>query len=144
MSDVPKLTDERLAEILAFAKLCRGDAEYDEMIAVATELVQYRSALAVDMERVRSVVETEAAAVLGPNGPLGVRSWDVLAHQIATRVTGQLATARPMLSEEDREHLRGIRDRELTTKTAIGHLGGGIPESCDARVALLDRLLGAP
>lgn len=60
------------------------------------EVRRHRSALAADRKRVREVVETEAAAVLGPNGPLGVRSWDVLAHQIATRVADQLATARPL------------------------------------------------
>lgn len=48
----------------------------------------------------------------------------------------------PVLSADERSDLLGMRERESSTKIAIGHLGGGIAEACDRRIALIDRLLG--
>lgn len=97
----------------ANARIVELERERDETLALAArvnkERYELRSAQAADRERVREVVETAAAAVLGPNGPLGARSWDVLAHQIATRVAVQLAAARPVLSEEEIQALERLR-----------------------------------
>ena len=115
--------------------------------ALIDEVRRHRSALAADMERVRSVVAGVARQVAADNYDLdetiGVFQLQALASDIATRAAEQLATGGVGLSETDRGHLRDMRERERVTKLSLCHLGAGINESCDARMAILDRLLGA-
>lgn len=113
---------ERDAEFVALRKALW--VRLDEVQKKNEEIRLLKEARAADAERVRSVVESAAAGILGPNGPV-TGSWDVAARAIADGVAKQL----PAMSAEDLATLRGMREsRYLSADEA----------------ALLDRLLTAP
>lgn len=133
-----KLTEETLTEaemttwFEMISMLSSDDIgrAHEMLYSAIAEIRRHRSALAADRERVRSVVERAAAGVLGPNGPLGFHSWDVLAHLIATRAAEQLATVRPVLTDDERKQLEHhIRDHRVT---------------CSYSCSIIERLMNRP
>jgi chromosome segregation ATPase len=92
----------------AEARIVELERERDEALELAANVNRERhelqAARADDEERVRSVVERAAAAVLGPNGPT-CNDWSSAAAAIATRAAKQLATAAPVINDQERNHL---------------------------------------
>lgn len=107
------------------------------------EVKRHRSALAADGERVRSVVLAALDEL--------TEGWSYIdrAHAgpakdaIATRAAEQLATAVPLLTVDDKALLFQVRDAQASTLLSIGHLSEDVAANLTAKIALLNRLLGA-
>ncbi len=46
-----------------------------------------------------------------------------------------------LITEQDAEILRGLRDNARVHLAAIGHVGCGIPQQLEATIALMERLI---